>query len=169
MGEDCTVSTWPSEMPDTTRFPSRNQDKEICLGLKSVAWQMRLDLLLPSPERLLRGGTKTLTTGDSTPAWRMPTFHPSLSWDGYPKGGPEHSAVRKPHWESCFIARREPASYDCEHTHSAHGILTSIHGYWKNHSFDYMNLEIAQTFLMARNPKKMSLLTFLWPWPRFFC
>lgn len=68
MGEDCTVSTWPSEISDTIRFPSRNQDKEICLGLKSVAWQMRLDLLLPLPERLLQGGTKTLTTGDNTSA-----------------------------------------------------------------------------------------------------
>ena len=47
--------------------------------------------------------------------------------------------------------------------------LTSVHDYWENHSFDYMNLEIVQTFLMARNPKKMSLLTFLWPLPRFFC
>ena len=47
--------------------------------------------------------------------------------------------------------------------------FTPIHDYWKNHSFDYMNLEIVQTFLMARNPKKMSLLTFLWPLPRFFC
>ena len=53
-------------MPVTIRLPSRNQDKEICLGLKSVAWQMRLDLLLPLPERLLRGGTKTLTTGGNT-------------------------------------------------------------------------------------------------------
>lgn len=44
-------------------LPSRNQDKgEICLGLKSVAWQMRLDLLLPGTERLLQG-QRTLSHG----------------------------------------------------------------------------------------------------------
>lgn len=50
-------------MPDTTRFPSRNQEKEICLGLKSVAWQMSLDVRWGLPEKASRGGTKMPTLG----------------------------------------------------------------------------------------------------------
>lgn len=54
--------------PESTCFPSRSQDTEICLGLKPVAWQRSLDVRGPLPvlEKPSRGGTKTVTLGGTS-------------------------------------------------------------------------------------------------------